>query len=409
MKEAHEAPHRNGPKRFRAHFAVLYLILVTTACENSEPPPPPPPQIRTVEVIQRDQPILIDMVGETRGSADIPIRARVEGVLLGMHFSEGRRVKKGDPLYTIDPMPFESQVVEAEGLLAESRTMLAKAKADLGRIRPLAEMGAVSQVDLDGAVAQFEAAQGSVQAAEARRELARIERSYTEIMSPIEGRIGISAARVGEFVGKSPNPVVLNFVSRTDPIRVRFSIDERRYLVLARRIAERGENAEPRGDSWPGLELILADGTVHEHRGDTVATAAAIDPETGTFTMEADFPNPESLVLAGQFARVRAVAEVRKDALLVPQRSVSELQGLFRVYVVGEDGTVELRNVELGAKIDRLQIVETGLKADERVALDVMRLRPGMKVVADLTELDDSGAIVEQADAVSPIPDTAGS
>jgi len=392
-----------------AHFAALGLILAATACEKPEPPPPPPLQIRTVDVIQRDQPIVIEMVGETRGSADIPIRARVEGVLLGMHFSEGRKVMKGDPLYTIDPMPFESQVVEAEGLLAESRTMLAKAKADLARIRPLAEMGAVSQVDLDSAVAQFEAAQGSVQAAEARRGLARIERSYTKIASPIDGRIGISAARVGEFVGKSPNPVVLNFVSRTDPIRVRFSIDERRYLMLARRIADRGENAEPRGESRPGLELILADGSVHEHRGRIVATAAAIDPETGTFAMEADFPNPETLVLAGQFARIRAVAEVRKDALLVPQRSISELQGKYRVYVVGDDGTVELRDVELGVKIDRLQIVEAGLKPGEHVALDVMRLKPGMKVVAEPTELNDSGAVVEQADTANPNPDTAGS
>ncbi len=231
-------PRRNTTLRGRVGLAVLALVLGVAGCEEVAAPPPVPPQIQTVEVIQRDQPILLEMVGETRGSADIPIRARVEGVLLEMHFTEGSKVEKGDPLYTIDPSPFESLVVVAQGYLAEARTGLAKTNADLGRIRPLAEMGAVSQVDLDGAIALYDAARASVQAAAARLELARIERGYTEIASPIDGRIGISAARVGEFVGKDPNPVVLNLVSRTDPIRVRFSIDERRYLMFARRIHE---------------------------------------------------------------------------------------------------------------------------------------------------------------------------
>jgi membrane fusion protein (multidrug efflux system) len=350
-------------------------------------------EIAVVEVIQRDQPIVLDMVGETRGSADIPIRARVDGVLLGMHFTEGRKLAEGDLLYTIDPVPFQSKVVEAEGHLAESRTRLAKAKSDLARIRPLAEMKAVSQQDLDGAVAQYEAALGSVQAAEARLEQAQIELGYTIIHSPIEGRIGISAAKVGEYVGRSPNPVVLNFVSRTDPIRVRFSIDERRYLQIARRL--RGiENQPPSGERRPGLELILADDTVHPERGRIVAADAAVNPETGTFTLEADFQNPEELVLAGQFARVRAVVNTIVGALLVPQRSLSELQGLFRVYVVGEDGKVELRPVDLGPKVDQLQVVQ-GMKPGERVAVEIMRLRPDLIVTPRLVQLDESGAVID--------------
>ena len=158
------------------------------------------------------------MVGETLGSSDIPIRARVEGVLTSMDFVEGRSVEKDQLLYTIDPEPFEEEVVEAQGMVAEARTRLAKAKSDLERIRPLAEMDAVSQVDLDGAVAQYEAALGSLQSAEARRSQAEIRLGYTRIYAPISGRISISQARVGEFVGREPNPVVLNFVSQTDPI-----------------------------------------------------------------------------------------------------------------------------------------------------------------------------------------------
>ena len=372
---------------------ALVVVALLAACAESEPPAPPPPKIPVAQVIQRDQPLFLDMVGETRGSSDIPIRTRVEGVLLGMHFREGSKVAEGDLLYTVDPVPYETKVVETQGHLAEARTALAKAKADLDRIRPLAEMNAVSQQDLDGAVAQYEAAVGSVKAAEARKKQAEIELGYTLISSPIAGRIGISEAQIGEFVGRMPNPVVLNYVSLTDPIRVRFSIDERSYLRFAREFRDAEKRAEA-AEQPPNLELILADDTVHEHKGRTVAFDAAVDPETGTFTLEADFPNPDDLVLAGQFARVRAPIETRRGAILVPQRAISELQGLFRVFVVDENGEVALRPVEVGPKVDQLQIVEKGLSAGERVALEAMRLRPGMAVEPVPTRLDDKGAPV---------------
>jgi membrane fusion protein (multidrug efflux system) len=378
--------------RLRSVMSALPIALAVAGCGESEPPVPPPLEIPVVEVVQRDQPIELEMVGQTLGSLDIPIRARVEGVLESMEFAEGRAVEKGQLLYTIDPQPFEAKVVEAQGHLAEARTALAKAKSDLDRIRPLAEMNAVSQQDLDAAVAQYEAAIGATQAAGAQLEQVEIELGYTRIHSPIDGRIGLSEAKVGEFVGRAPNPVVLNFVSQTDPIRVRFAIDERRYLKFARKLIEMSarEKTERRG---AGLELILADGTVHKHRGHTVATGAAVDPTTGTFTLEADFPNPNNLVLAGQFARIRAVVETRKDALLIPQRCISELQGNFRVFVVGQDGSVELRQVQPGAKIAQLQIVESGLNPGERVALEgVLRLKAEMKVVPKLAQLDESGA-----------------
>ncbi|MCZ6714721.1 MAG: efflux RND transporter periplasmic adaptor subunit [Deltaproteobacteria bacterium] len=374
-------------------WSLLYAlpIALALACGGPEPSAPPPLEIPVVEVIQRDQPIELEMVGQTLGSVDIPIRARVEGVLESMDFAEGRAVKQGQLLYTIDPQPFKAKVVEAQGHLAEARTGLAKSRADLNRIRPLAEMNAVSQQDLDAAVAQYEAAIGATQAAGARLEQAEIELGYTRIHAPIDGRIGLSEAKVGEFVGRAPNPVVLNFVSQTDPIRVRFAIDERRYLKFARQLIELSSKGEER--QRKGLDLILADGTMHTHRGHIVATDAAVNPTTGTFTLEADFPNPNNLVLAGQFARVRAVVETRKDALLIPQRCISELQGNFRVFVVARDGSVELRQVQLGPKIARLQIVESGLNPGERVALEgLLRLKANMKVVPKLAQLDDSGA-----------------
>jgi len=375
-------------------FATVLPLLF--ACSPSEPPAPPPLEIPVVEVIQRDQPIEMEMVGQTLGSSDIPIRARVEGVLLGMHFVEGRAVEEGQLLYEIDPVPYESKVVEAKGSLAEARTNLARAEADLNRIRPLAEMNAVSQSDLDAAVSYYEAARGGLQSARARVEQAEIQLGYAKIQAPISGIVGISEARVGEFVGRPPNPVVLNFVSRVDPIRVRFSIDERSYLLLAKRIRElQLEKNEP-ARMGTGLELILADGTVHPYFGRVVGADAAVDPQTGTFTFEADFANPDKLVLAGQFARVRAIAETREGAILIPSRSVSELQGNDRVFVIGPEGKAELRSVELGETIGKLRIVKSGLEAGERVAFEIMRLRPEMQIEPKLVELDASG---------SPLPD----
>ncbi len=374
-------------------LGALPVALAVSGCGSPEVSAPPPLEIPVVQVIQRDQPIELEMVGQTLGSSDIPIRARVEGTIESMDFAEGRPVKRGDLLYTIDPRPFEAKVVEAKGHLAEARTELVKAKSDLDRIRPLAEMHAVSQQDLDAAVAQYEAAIGARQAARARVEQAEIELSYTRIHSPIDGRIGLSAAKVGEFVGRAPNPVVLNYVSQTDPIRVRFAIDESRYLQFARRLIELQDAPLEQQRYRSGLELILADGTLHEYQGRPVATDAAVNPETGTFTIEADFPNPDNLVLAGQFARIRAVVETRKQALLVPQRSITELQGHFRVFVVSEDGRVELRPVEPGPRIGQLQIIESGLEPSERVALEgVQRLKPDMTVAPELVELDESGA-----------------
>lgn len=356
------------------------LALLLTGCGKTEPPAPPVLDIPVVTINPQDVDIPLEMVGQTMGSVDIPIRARVEGFLESLEFEEGREVSKGQLLYTIDPRPFQSKVVEAQGYLAESRTMLAKAKSDLGRIRPLAEMKAVSQQDLDSAVAEYKAAQGSLQASEAQLEQAEIELSYTRIHSPIDGRIGISAAKVGEFVGKQPNPVVLNFVSQADPIRVRFSVNERLYLTWSRRFAEfrkdRLEDEERRG-----LELVLADGYVHPHRGYVVGYDAAVNPTTGTFTLEADFPNPDSTVLAGLFARVRAVVETRKDALLVPQRAVSELQGSYRVFVIKPDNTVELRDVKPGPRLANKWLIDEGLQPGDRVAVEgVLRLKDGMTV-----------------------------
>lgn len=369
------------------------LTILLTACGDTGTPQAPVPDIAVVKVVERDTPITQDFVGQTRGSTDIPIRARVEGFLESRNFREGGEVTQGQLLYTIDPLQFKAKVVEAEGRLAEARTRLAKAKADLDRIEPLAKMNAVSQQDLDGAVAQRDAAEGSVKAAEAQLELANIELGYTRIQSPIDGIIGISEAEVGEVVGSSPNTFILNYVSLTDPIRVRFSINERDFLRLSRSLAKARHTGkdEPEDSERRAVTMILADGSVHEQSGRVIASDASIDPETGTFKLEADFPNPDSIVIAGQFARVRLVIDDRKNALLVPQRALSELQGNFRVFVVKADDTVEMRAVEPGPQVGQLTVINSGLQAGEEVAIEgLLRLGDGTRIKPRLVDFPET-------------------
>jgi len=374
---------------------TMLFIAVTvflTACGRPEPPAMPPMEVTVVKVQPRDIPIYLDMIGQTLGSVDIPIRARVDGVLEEIHFLEGRDVTKGQLLYVIDPTPFRAKVVEAKGRLAEAETRLAKAASDLERIRPLAEMDAVSKQDLDAAVAQFEAAEGSVQAARAQVEQAEIQLGYTRIEAPVDGLIGITQAKVGEYVGRSPNPVVLNVVSQTDPIRVRFSINEREYLRFRREFADSIRDIRDGQPQSKALQLILSDGSIHDYLGDVVSFDAAIDPTTGTLTLEADFPNPERIVLPGQFARVRGAIENRAAALAVPQRAVMETQGIFQLAVVSDDGTVDLRQVRMGPRVGDEWIVESGLEPGEHVAIDgLQRMRPGMQVVVKDAPAEPAG------------------
>jgi membrane fusion protein (multidrug efflux system) len=354
--------------------------------------------VGVIPVERQDVPLSIDMVGTTLGIHDVPIRARVEGFLETLDFQEGRFVSKGDLLYTIDDQPFQARLVEAQSMLAASQTNLAKAQADLSRIRPLAEMDAVSQQDLDSAVAQEAAARASVRASEASVDLANIELSYTRMYAPIDGLIGLSKAKPGEFVGREPNPVVLNVLSDIDPIRVRFSISEREYLTLSRTyLADNSQyKGNPEGRA-PNLTLLFADNTEHTHSGLVIAAAQAIDPETGTYMLEASFANPDSLVLPGQFARVRAPYRTLKDKVLIPRRALVDLQGRFQVYLVNAENKVEIREVELGPSKDNMQVVESGLEGGETIIVEgLQKVRSGSAVSPTTIAVDTASVPLQE-------------
>lgn len=370
-------------------IATVLIPLFFSSCGNKETAPPPPPKVKVVEVWQTTVPVPVDFVGQTYGSKDIPIRARVDGFLTGMYFTEGSTVKKGQLLYTIDPDPLKA--VEATKLsgLAEAQTRLVKAESDLKRIRPLAEINAVSQRDLDAAVAEFEAAGARVEAEKSQVDYARINLSYTRIMSPIDGIIGMTQAKPGEYVGKSPNPIVLNDVSSIDTILVNFSISESEFLKLLRmRQAIMSDTSKNQPTRESKISLTLSDGSLYPYMGKFNFADRQVDPATGTILFQASFPNPERLLRPGQFARVKVVLDEIEGGLLIPQRCVRELQGIHQVYAINANQEVELKNVKLGIKIGGMWMVENGLQPGETIVFEGLNLvRPGQKVQPEKVEI----------------------
>jgi membrane fusion protein (multidrug efflux system) len=364
---------------------LIVLVVMLGACDSSEKAAnqAPPLTVRVTQSIVQDVPLIVEMVGTTIGTQDIPIRTRVEGFLETMEFEEGTFVKKGDMLYTVDAQPFQAKLVAAQSELAGAQTSHAKTLSDLARIRPLAEIRAVSEQDLDSAVAQEAAARAGVRANEANVELAEIELSYTRIKAPIDGLIGLTEAKPGEFVGRDPNPVVLNTLSDIDPIRVRFSISEREYLAFARHYTTRQERGEieESSDRRADLILLLADGKEHTEKGSIIASAQSISKETGTYTLEASFPNPNNVLLPGQFARVRVQYRELKNAVIIPRKAVVEMQGKFRAYMVNQQNQVEAVDIELGPVIGDDVVIKTGLKGDETIIVEgLQKVRPGAQV-----------------------------
>jgi membrane fusion protein (multidrug efflux system) len=272
-------------------------------------------------------------------------------------------------------------------MVAEAKTMLAKAKSDLNRYRPLAAQNAVSQSDLDAAEAIYEASVSGVEAAEANLRASKIQLSYTTIYSPIAGIIGQTKAKVGDFVGKDPNPVILNVVSRIDTALVEFFITETQYLQIARFLtAMKSEERARRNES--NLRLILVDGSVYGHKGRIDFIDREIDPTTGSMLVQASFPNPDELLRPGQFAKVKARVNVVENAIQIPQRCVMELQGTYSVYVVDAENKVELRTIDAGPKINNFWLILSGLQAGEKIVYEgLQKVRAGATIDPVVTDV----------------------
>jgi membrane fusion protein (multidrug efflux system) len=366
-----------------AIFFTSVLSLLYWACSGEGQNQLASPTIPVYEVQGYDIPVYQEFVGQVYGYKDIAIRARVEGFLEGIHFQEGTNVKRGDKLYTIESQPFEADVAAMMSRVAEAQTRLAKAESDLNRIKPLAEQNAVSQSDLDGAVAQYEASIAGLEAARANLRAARIQLSYATIYSPISGIIGRTKAKVGDFVGREPNPVILNVVSRIDTILVQFFITESQYLSIARFIQSDSSSQGNRRRATQ-IQLILVDGSIYEHMGKIDFVDREIDPTTGAMLVQASFPNPDKLLRPGQYAKIKARMAMIKDGIMIPQRCISELQGKYNVMVVNDENQIMMREVKVGPKMSNFWIITEGLSLGERVVYEgLQKVREGGKVIPE--------------------------
>jgi membrane fusion protein (multidrug efflux system) len=353
-------------------------------------------------VVQRDVSVIREFIGTTEGNVDAEIRAQVSGYLISRDYREGALVKRGDLLFSIDARPVRAALDQARGELARARATRSKAEQDVARFTPLARDGAVSQQELDDAVQAARAGKAAVESAQAVVDQAQIEVGFTRIVSPIDGIAGVANAQLGDLVGPT-NAKPLTTVSQVDPIRVAMSISERMYMQFAERIRADLEQG-PSTDDFP-LELVLADGSVHPHRGRVVVTGREVDPSTGTILVKGEFPNPNFTVRPGQYARVRAAIEVLLGALVVPQRAVTEMQGTHQVAVVGEGDVVEMRVVHTGPQDGSDLVIETGLAAGERVVVEgIQKVRNGAKVAPQSAVAAPGPAQPASGAAHAPVP-----
>jgi membrane fusion protein (multidrug efflux system) len=401
--------------------------------------------VKAERVVEQDVPISAEWVGTLVGYINAQIRARVAGHLMSQNYTEGAVVKPGDLLFQVDPRPYQAALEQAEATLLQAQSQLSQAKAqvtasqaqveqalakvaqdeaqvkkaeadqrrtelDVGRYTPLAERGSVSKQELDNAVqnnlaniASLAAARAAVQnsqasvsnaraalerahadvtaheaniaAARAALSNAQLNLGYTRVLAPISGVAGFRGANIGDYVGPN-DQTALTTVSQVDPIYAEFPISEQRALAIFRRW-----DADPKAPRDIELELILADGSVYPARGRAAALDRQVDVTAGTVLARGVFPNPGNVLRPGQYAKVRAVVETKKNALTVPQRAVQNVQGLHQIAVVRPDHTVDVRAVKVDARIGMSYVIAEGLKPGDQVVVEgADRLRPGQKV-----------------------------
>jgi membrane fusion protein (multidrug efflux system) len=294
----------------------------------------------------------------------------VDGVIESLNFKEGSIVKKGELLYTIDPLQIQTRVSQAQGALAESQASLSKTKSDLDMVEPLAKINALSQRELIAAKEAYNASLARMRASSASLENARIELSYCKITAPITGLIGISKVRVGDYV-KPGALSVLNTISDMGDVRVRFTVSEQEFLRIFREFNKKDSSLKGVGES---VTLKLSDDSVYPQVGKVSFADRQIDPSTGAITFEAVFANPDKLLRPGQYVKIGVVSDVRKNVIVIPQRAVIEMQGIYQVYVLGADNKLEMRIITPGPSFKDSYVIEDGLKAGDKIALGGSKL-----------------------------------
>ncbi|MEZ3443159.1 efflux RND transporter periplasmic adaptor subunit [uncultured Alistipes sp.] len=362
---------------------ALCLALVSVVAVNyvlrHRPVPEMLPVVAVEPVTTEDVHIYGEYVGRIRAQQFVEIRARVEGYLERMLFAEGTFIEKGQTLFVIDPQLYRARANRAKAQLNKARAQALKAQRDLNRIRPLYEQNAASQLDLDNAVAAYESAAADVIVCEADLTQAELTLGYTTVRSPVSGYISERNADIGALVGPGGQSLLATVV-KSDTVRIDFSMTSLEYLRSKARNVNIGHRDSTR--TWdPYITVTLADGSVYPLPGLVDFADPQIDPKTGTFSVRAEMPNPDHVLLPGQFTRVRLLMDVREDAVVVPTRALAIENGGAYVYVVRTDDVVEKRFVETGPEAGNNTVIERGLAAGERIVVEgYHKLSHGMKV-----------------------------
>lgn len=361
--------------------AIIVAIVVVFILNRQKPVSVILPVVATQAVGVEDVEIYGEYVGRIRAQQFVEVHARVEGYLQKMLFDEGTYIEKGQTLFQIDPTLYMARAKRAEAQLNKAQAQALKAERDLSRIRPLFELNAASQLDLDNAIANYEGAIADVAVCEADMVQAQMTLDYTTVKSPISGYISERNADIGALVGPGSQSLLATIV-KSDTVQIDFSMTSLEYLNSKSRNVNLGHADTTR--TWnPYVTVTMADGSVYPYRGLVNFADPQIDPKTGTFSVRAEMPNPEQILLPGQFTRVRLLMDVREGALVVPTKAIVVESGGAFIYVVRPDGIVEKRFVELGPEVKNNTVVERGIVAEEQIVVEgYHKLSHGMRVEA---------------------------
>ncbi|HEX4265582.1 MAG TPA: efflux RND transporter periplasmic adaptor subunit [Verrucomicrobiae bacterium] len=342
---------------------ALALFIFGTGCKKKKPPPPAPPEVQVLTLTATNLPIFQEWIGTLDGFVNAQIRAQVTGYLLTQNYAEGNKVKAGQPLFQIDPRPFQATLDQATARLAQDQAQVEKNRLDVERFTPLAKDKAISQQQLDDSVQSLNAAQAAIKADQATIENATLNLGFTKIISPVDGLAGLAQVQIGDLVG--PSSAVLTTVSALNPMKVYFQVNEQSYLAFWRQFIS-PENS----NSAPPLDLILSDGSTYPEKGKFYFADRQVSIDTGTLQIVGLFSNENFMLRPGQYSRVRAQTQTITNALVVPQRAVAELQGSYQVTVVGESNKVNVVSVKVGQQVGTDWVIADGLKPGERVVVE---------------------------------------
>lgn len=371
-----------GKKKVMALALVIASMLAVTGCGGKQAAGPAETLVKSMQVIKRDTPIVYEYSGFVEAQNEVQMKARVTGMITEKYVNGGDKVEKGQLMFVIDPRTYQATSWNYQAQVASAQADLSRVRRDADRYQKLYEQGAISKQTLDNTMAELEQSEAKVEAQKALLSSAQVDLGETNVVAPFSGKVSANDLAVGTFV--TSGTTVLATISNSDPVRVKFSLAEAEYLKLMATKAEDGTAP------LENLTIVLADGSTYPLKGKLTQVDRSISEGTGTLTLKAEFDNPDKLLLPGMFAHLQANVGTKKDALLVPQRAVTEIMYKTFVYVVNSENKVEMKEVKLGARVGRLWVVESGLDGTENIIVEgTQKVKKGSAVKAEaMTEQD---------------------